>query len=130
MSKALASFNGHKCTALIDLFIEPLLTHLGDKIPTLVSLSRHAAVLDDKLGDMMKAEGDKVMASLSKTQQLPAFLLNHDVTYEGGIHNFPPIPAPVRWVLRQCFGRWNSSWWKFATAGFDGQPRELLFLTH
>jgi|SRR6186713_2615099 len=128
VAKTPANFDGHECTTLMDQFIAPLSTHLADEIPSLVSLSRYCAVLDDKLKGMMKAEGDKVMAAMSKTTQLPAFLLNHDITFEGGIHVFPPIPALVSWTLRQCFGRWNASWWKFSAVGFDGQPRELLFV--
>jgi hypothetical protein len=81
------------------------------------------------LRKLCKEEGDMVMGSLSKTQTLPVFFLNHDVTYEGGLHaDFPPLPAPVRWVLREGFPRWKAEWWKFSTCGYDGRPRELAFL--
>jgi hypothetical protein len=78
---------------------------------------------------MGKVEAEEVMGGLSKTEVLPVLWLNHDVTFEGGIHRgFPPVPAAVRWVLREVCGRWNAEWWKFSTCGFDGRPRELAFL--
>ncbi|KAF2259918.1 hypothetical protein CC78DRAFT_536757 [Lojkania enalia] len=117
-------FDGEKCVALMDAFVAPLSTHLADEIPTLLALSQFGASLD--LKSLSKAEGDKVMGGLSKTAQLPIFFVNHDETFEGGIHSFPPIPPPVKWVLRQC-GRWNADWWKFGSVGFDGFPRELRF---
>jgi len=118
-----SKFSGTKCVALMDEFTVPLAQHLADEIPTLLSLSAYGDKLD--LVAMMKKEGETVMASMSKTEQLPLFLLNHDVTYEGGIHNFPPIPAPVKWALMNVFTRWNPSWWKWATCGYDGRPRGL-----
>lgn len=120
-------FDGNKCVALLDKFLPALGQHLADEIPTLISLSRFG----DKV-DMLKlaeAEGRQVMGGLSKTRELPVFWANHDVDFEEGIHTeFPPVPAPVRWVLREVFGRWNAAWWKFGTCGFDGRPRELAFL--
>lgn len=120
-------FESRRCIELMDAFLIPLATHLADEIPTLLGLSKFGDKLDLKA--LLKAEADKVMAGLSKTEQLPLFFMNHDITYEGGIHaSFPPIPAPVRWVLREVCGRWNADWWKFSSCGFDGRPRELGFL--
>ncbi|KAF2749666.1 hypothetical protein M011DRAFT_475018 [Sporormia fimetaria CBS 119925] len=120
-------YDGDKCVRLLDAFIGPLSSHLNDEISTILQLSKYGDLLDlRKLG---KAEGDKVMGTLNKTTQLPVFFLNHDLTYENGLHaSFPPIPGVVTWVLREGFARWNASWWQFATCGFDGRPRELPFL--
>ncbi|KAF2034083.1 hypothetical protein EK21DRAFT_43314, partial [Setomelanomma holmii] len=82
---------------------------------------------DLDLRKMMKEEGEKVLGSMSKTDLLPVFLLNHDVGFEDGRHNFPPVPPPVRWVLREVCGRWRSEWWKFATCGYDGRVREVRY---
>ena len=120
------TFSGIKCRALMDTFIEPLSTHLAEEIPTLMALSRFGDGFN--LAALLKAEGEKVMGGLSKANQLPMFLINHDAEFEGGIHNFPPVPAPVKWVLFQVFGRWQYDWWKFGTVGYDGKGRELLFL--
>jgi hypothetical protein len=120
-------FDGAKCRQMMDAFVGPLSTHLHDEIPTILSLARFGDKVDLKA--LCKAEGDMVMGSLNKTTVLPVFFCNHDLTYEEGLHaSFPPIPAPVIWVLREGFGRWNRDYWKFATCGFDGRPRELAFL--
>ncbi|KAF2469781.1 uncharacterized protein BDR25DRAFT_370412 [Lindgomyces ingoldianus] len=117
-------FSGEKCVQLMDVFLVPLSIHLVDEIPSLLSLSQFGDSLDLKA--LTQKEADKVMGSMSKTTQLPAFLLNHDVTFEGGVHHFPPIPTPVGWVLRNVFGRVKGDWWRFAACGFDGRPRGLF----
>jgi hemerythrin-like domain-containing protein len=118
-----SKFSAAKCIELMDSFITSLSQHLADEIPTILSLSEYGNALD--LRAMFQREGDQVMKTLSTTKQMPVFLLNHDVTYEGGIHNFPPIPAPVKFVLMQVCARWNRDWWKFATCGYDGKPKSL-----
>lgn len=120
-----SKFSGAKCIELMDSFMAALSEHLADEIPTILSLSEYGSAMD--LKGMLQREADSVMKSLSPTTQMPVFLLNHDVTYEGGIHNFPPIPAPVKFVLMQVCARWNKDWWKFATCGYDGKPKRLLY---
>lgn len=119
-------FSAETCRSMMDSFMPPLAAHLAAEIPTLLSLSRFGDALD--LRGLMQKEGEEVMGGMSKTTQLPLFLVNHDVAFEQGIHNFPPVPPPVRFVLRHVFGRWQSAWWQFATCGFDGMPRELKYL--
>ncbi|KAH7066936.1 hemerythrin HHE cation binding domain-containing protein [Paraphoma chrysanthemicola] len=121
------SFDAAKCVSMMDSFIPSLHAHLVDEIPTLLALSRFPA-LAPILPQKMEEEGKKVMGAMSKTEILPVFLLNHDVGFEGARHNFPPLPPPVKWVLREVCGRWNAAWWQFATCGFDGRAREVKFL--
>jgi hypothetical protein len=121
------SFNSDTCTIMMDAFLPALHSHLCAEIPTLLALSRFPGIAS-QLPAKMEEEGKKVMGAMSKTELLPVFLLNHDVGFEGSRHDFPPLPAPVRWVLREVCGRWNAEWWKFATCGFDGKARELKFL--
>ncbi|KAH7389879.1 hypothetical protein BKA66DRAFT_414180 [Pyrenochaeta sp. MPI-SDFR-AT-0127] len=120
------NFSPDKCRSMMDGFMPPLSAHLAAEIPTLMALSRFGDKVD--LQGLMKKEGEIAMGGMSKTTQLPLFLLNHDTTFESGIHTFPPVPAPVRFLLRSVFGRWQSQWWQFSTCGFDGLPRELKFL--
>lgn len=119
-------FSSARNIQLMDSFIPPLSTHLHDEIPSLLALSRFGDALD--LRALMKQEGDHVMGSMDKKAVLPIFFFNHDVAFEGGVHNFPPLPAPVKWVLVNLFGRWNAAWWKFAACGGDGRARECRFL--
>jgi hypothetical protein len=123
--KEVEQFDASKCRAMMEAFMPPLSEHLADEIPTLLDLRRFP---DLDLRQMMADEGEKIMGSMSKTDLLPLFFVNHDVLFEGGIHNFPPVPAPVKFVLSQVFGRWQSAWWQFATCGLDGKPRELKYL--
>jgi hypothetical protein len=118
-------FRPDMCLSLMDDFIPSLSTHLSDEIATLTSLSRYSGMLD--LRALMKAEAEKTMGGMSKTGVLPVFFLNHDCNFEGGWHNFPEMPAAVRWVLRSLCGRWHGEWWKFSTVTFDGRPRALMF---
>ena len=121
-----ADFESTKCRIMMDGFMTPLSAHLADEIPTLLGLAKFGDGLD--LAGLLNKEGEMVMGGMSKTTQLPLFLLNHDITFEGSIHAFPAVPAPVKFVLRSVMGRWQSSWWQFATCGYDGRPRELKFL--
>lgn len=117
------SFSPSLCKIMLDAFVPALSAHLAAEIPTLLSLAPYGDKID--LLGLMKKDGEKVMGGMSKTTQLPIFLTNHDVTWENGIHDFPPLPPPVRWVLREVAARKKASWWKFSTCGFDGRPREL-----
>ncbi|KAF2492128.1 hypothetical protein BU16DRAFT_551840 [Lophium mytilinum] len=118
-----AAFDAKTMLAIMDTFLEPLTTHLNDEIPTLLALREYGDSLD--LKGIVEKEVEMVMGSLSKTTQLPLFLLNHDVTFEGGIHDFPPIPPPVRWALMRILPLVHPSWWKFASCDSSGMPREL-----
>ncbi|KAF2740761.1 hypothetical protein EJ04DRAFT_424222 [Polyplosphaeria fusca] len=125
LQRGATPYSGNACRELMDAFMDPLSVHLADEIPSLLALAKYGDALP--LRALSQAEGEKVMGALSKTAQLPLFWANHDTSFEGGIHHFPPVPAPVAWVLREVFGRWNADWWKFGTVGFDGMPRELLY---
>lgn len=122
--RPLAEFSGRELRAIIDSFAQPLGQHLHDEIDTLLALAKYGDGLD--LAGIMAHEGKTVMAQLSKTAVLPAFLLNHDVTYEGGLHkSFPPVPKPVRWVLIHICTLWRRAWWKYASCDTNGMPKLL-----
>lgn len=60
---------------------------------------------------------------------VPFFLINVDRTAEGGMwHNWPPMPAPVRWGLVNLAGAAHGGWWRFGSCDADGRPRELYAL--
>ncbi|KAF2194696.1 hypothetical protein K469DRAFT_725927 [Zopfia rhizophila CBS 207.26] len=101
-------FDAERCIELIDSFTGPLPQHLAEEIPTLLSLSKCGDEIDHL--DMIQREGEIVMAGMSKTTQLPDSLMDHDLIFEGGIHTFPPLPSPVKWVLRNVFARVNGDW--------------------
>jgi hypothetical protein len=118
-----SKFEAREMIALMDAFIPSLNTHLNDEIPTLLALGEFGDTLD--LKGIVEKEAEQVIGGLSKTTQLPVFLLNHDVSFEGGIHDFPPIPPPVRWVLMRVFPMVHTNWWKFASCDYAGMPKAL-----
>lgn len=118
-----SKYSGQEMIAIMDEFLEPLSQHLNDEIPTLIALAEYGDKLD--LKGIMDKEAEQVLAHMSKTTQIPVVLLNHDVTFEGGMHNFPPIPGPVRWVLMRVCTMFHSDWWRFATCDTAGKPKPL-----
>lgn len=120
--RPLAQFSGRELRAIIDSFASALDQHLHEEIDTLLSLSEFGDRLD--LEGISAMEAKKVMAGLSMTSCMPSFLLNHDVTYEGGMHaSFPPMPKPVKWVLMHILTMWHWKWWKFASCDTYGVPK-------
>lgn len=119
-----SKFSATEMLAIMDTFLEPLGQHLSDEIPTLLALREFGDKLD--LKGIVEKEAQQVMSSLSITTQMPVFLLNHDVSFEGGIHSkFPPIPPPVKWMMMKVFPLVHGSWWKFATCDSAGMPKAL-----
>lgn len=100
VEKGEREFEAKTCNAMMDKFMPPLAAHLADEIPTLLALRRFGEKLD--LMDLSKKEGEMVMGGLSKTTQLPVFFVNHDVQFEGGWHDFPPVPPPVSVPAMSC----------------------------
>lgn len=123
-----ANFDGQKLRQLIDVFRDPLQTHLEDEIHTLVRLAEFPHL--DIHALMEKAHKD-TLAHMSWAHQrdgLPVLLLNHDMTYEDGMHgSFPPLPAPLSFVFRRVVTFWNAGSWKFTTCDATQRPKELLF---
>ncbi|KAF2864909.1 hypothetical protein BDV95DRAFT_508236 [Massariosphaeria phaeospora] len=83
------------------------------------------SMMEDFMAPLNAQLHEQVRGGLSKTAQLPVFSVNHDATYEGGLHS---CPVPMSWTQRIVFGRRNSEWWKFGTCGFDGRPRASKFM--
>jgi hypothetical protein len=65
------------------------------------------------------------MAKLSKTRIFPAFLMNDDTTYEGGINNFPPIPGFVKWVFMNIISLWHWRWWAWTSCDKSGRLKPV-----
>ncbi|KAL2132263.1 hypothetical protein VTI74DRAFT_4003 [Chaetomium olivicolor] len=102
-------FDGAKVVGMIDAFGPPLMKHLGDEIPTILSLRPHATKLRD-LPKHMDEEGDKAMKELGPSGMVWCFA-NIDMHYENDLWpHWPPAPAPVKALMRSVF------WWIYADA--------------
>jgi hypothetical protein len=126
-SKQPEQFSGQKLNSIIDSFAPKLFLHLNEEIPTLLSLSRFGTTLP--LLDMVNQEALRSPQTLSKTGGVVFFLRNLDLGFEDGRwKNWPPIPAPVWWMIMRSVAKWNKGWWRFASANEMGMGRELYAL--
>jgi len=122
-SRPINEFSGQHLRELIDAFAEPLNQHLHDEIPTLLALEKYSDKLDIKA--LFDKDGEEHMAKLSKTRIFPAFLMNDDTTYEGGINNFPPIPGFVKWVFMNIISLWHWRWWAWTSCDKSGRLKPV-----
>ncbi|KAL2067127.1 hypothetical protein VTL71DRAFT_1551 [Oculimacula yallundae] len=119
-----STFSGTHLNSLIDSFAPSLTTHLADEIPSLLALSRYGTSLP--LLKMINTEGAKSPLKLSKLGGVPFFAQNLDTEFEGGKWSAWPMPVVVRWLIPRTVGKWNASWWRWASCDESGRLRELL----
>ncbi|OAA62133.1 Protein kinase-like domain protein [Cordyceps fumosorosea ARSEF 2679] len=120
---------------IMDSFRAPLEEHLHSEVRTIAALAAHPrAPLEGSdeaaaAAAVFKAWGKKTVMKAGVLDVVPFFLLNLDRTFEDGRWaRWPPMPAPVRWVLANVVGTYHGNWWRFASCSSDGSPRELLAL--
>ena len=116
----------------MDSFRQPFESHFHSEISTIAALSTHPSCPsenspEDVAGRLLfKRWGKGTIGIGDVTDAVPFFLLNLDATFEDGKWaSWPPIPAPIRWGMLNLGCAWNGGWWKFASCGADGRPREL-----
>ncbi len=110
-----AEFEPAEFSRIVDSFAEALVTHLHNEIPALMDLGRFGDVelVAETWYSGVQAEIKKTKASDMVTL-VPMMILSHDLDYEGGLHhNFPPMPAPVRFMFRHLLSLPNRQAWKF-----------------
>ncbi|PBK97647.1 hypothetical protein ARMGADRAFT_921486 [Armillaria gallica] len=107
-----------KFRTLLRSFADGCAQHLLDEIPT---------ITPDKMHQFDRATLDKLIADIEarvkKASLLTVFpftITNHDYSQ---IPRWPPAPAPIMWMVRNIFGRWNQSLWKFSTFDLGGNPQ-------
>lgn len=116
-----ARFSPARLRALIEAFAPALSQHLKDEIETLLALKQYPAL---DLEKVVKEVHARSMKDQSMLVGVPILMLNHDRTYEGGIHGmFPELPAPISWALRKLLPCWHWGWWKYASCDSDQMPR-------
>ena len=112
-------------------FAAPLQVHLAAEIPTLENLRVYA---DNPKLDLMKMAEEAAQNSMGAGMMfttMPALLLNHDRTFEGGFEdNLWPkgIPWAVSWTMRKALTSWYWGWWKFSACDASQMPRELVYM--
>ena len=53
---------------------------------------------------------------------------SRDVTFENGMHTWPPVPFFVPYIVHYYFERRHSGAWRFGPSDTYGKPRKLAFL--
>ncbi|KAI1370085.1 hemerythrin HHE cation binding domain-containing protein [Hypoxylon crocopeplum] len=120
-----AQYDGAELVRLIDAFAPALREHLADEIPTFVALNEWGEKLKG-FHARFALEAQKTELELGILAGAVFLMATHDVEYEGGIHkNFPPIPAPVVWGLRNVAWWAHRDWWAFAPCDRAGKMRPL-----
>lgn len=106
-----SEFDGKKLVDIIHSFGDVLRHHLANKINFLDNLRSFGAKLGPDLARIMVEEGGKAVGSMSMTTELAFFFFNHDVEFEGGIHEpfLEGVPAVVRWGIRHVGSLWHRS---------------------
>lgn len=119
-----SKFSGAHLNSLIDSFAPLLTAHLTAEIPTLLSLSRFGDKID--VEELFDKDGKLAMTIMGKTTGVVFWFLNLDTTFEGGQWaNWPPTPAPIRWVITRLLALPNRAYWKFASCDATGTPKAL-----
>ncbi|KAL1966602.1 hypothetical protein VTN77DRAFT_4013 [Rasamsonia byssochlamydoides] len=129
------TFDGAKLVSIMDSFAEQFRHHFHSEIATIASWADIPLEGSDNkrgqdIGPIFAKWGKSTMMRTGGlTDVVPFLFLNFDRTAEEGLWaNWPPMPAPIRWMLVNVGGTWNARWWRFASCGYDGKPRKLYAL--
>ena len=142
-------YSATKIKALIDSFIEPLMKHLSDEIPTLMALQKSEKGQKDILHIheeyevLVQKDIDKVSCLWNRWFALlpwpmrradecfdqfkiaPYTLVNTDKTFEKGEHPFPVMSPVVPYLVKYIMARKYSGAWKFGCTDYFGKPTTL-----
>ncbi|KAJ6781574.1 hypothetical protein PWT90_01569 [Aphanocladium album] len=120
---------------IMDSFREPFGNHLQSEVSTIADLAKHPKAPAESSEEaaaaalVFKTWGKKTVTKAGMVDVVPFFFLNLDRTFENGRWaNWPPMPAPIRWILTNVVGTYYGNWWRFASCSSNGSPRELLAL--
>ncbi len=117
-------YDGSRVIAIIDDFAPPLLQHLADEIPTILSLRPYADKLAG-LPQLFQEEADKVGKAVGLSGII-WFCANLDSQYENGRwQNWPPAPAHVKFLMRCVFWWTNADARKFGAVDRTGHMKPL-----
>jgi len=130
-----SALSGSKLRSIMSGFSEAFENHFHSEISTISSFGEHPSCPKEGTPEAetaalnFKTWGKTTVSKAGMTDVVPFFLMNLDKTYEEGMWaNWPPMPAPIRWGMINLAGSWHGGWWKFASCGSDGMPRELYAL--
>jgi hypothetical protein len=121
-------FSSTSLLEIMDSFSELLYTHLTEELDAIVNLSRFST--PEKPIDIVAIAlkvGKQTVTLDFALNTLPCFMLNMEtVEFEDGMWGgFPPINAPVRFILMRVLPLWHRSVWRFASCGGNRARKQL-----
>jgi hypothetical protein len=127
-----SDFSGPKLLEIMASFQTPFEEHMRSEISTIAQLAQHPRTPKEGSAEEEatralydRVEGMSLMKS-GITDVMPFFLFNFDREYEDRLWaSWPPIPAPVRWVLMGMARVLHPGWWKFASCDAAGRRVEF-----
>jgi hemerythrin-like domain-containing protein len=122
-------YSGAKVVELVDSFGEILVQHLEDEIQTLLGLRKYGEAKMAKLMQVVAEEAQKGMKEVG-TAGLVWVWANIDLEFEDGRWtDWPPAPAPVKFVVSQVLWRMYGGMAKFGAVDRRGKMRPLYALS-
>lgn len=116
---------GPELCEIIESFGTILVSHLNEEIGTLLSLRAWDEKLD--IYRIIEIEGEQAMKDCSLLGTVEFFWHNLDAGYEDGIHkDFPPAPAPLKFMLKNVLWYPNRRMWRFSSCTSAMKPRPKL----
>ncbi|KAK8143300.1 hypothetical protein G3M48_007454 [Beauveria asiatica] len=135
LSASSSRLSADELLRIMDSFRAPLGDHLHSEVQTIAALAAHPKAPAEGSEEaaaaalVFKTWGKKTVTKAGLLDVVPFFFLNLDRTFEGGRWaHWPPMPGPIRWILTNVVGTYYGNWWRFASCGADGSPRELFAL--
>ena len=122
------TFSGTRLLEIMDSFSTPLYTHLTEELDAIVNLARYST--PEKPIDLVEIAlrvGKQTVTLDFALNCMPCFMLNMEtVEFEGGAwHGFPPVPAPVRFIIMKVIPLWRRSVWRFASCDSNRARKHL-----
>ncbi|KAF2460589.1 hypothetical protein BDY21DRAFT_280578 [Lineolata rhizophorae] len=122
-----AEFSGAKLLEIMAKFQDDFNHHFHSEISTIAKMAEVPRPDGaPNPAPIFARWGKKSIMGASVTDGVPFLFLNFDRSFEDGTWAaWPPMPAPIRWMLPRMGSSWHWGWWKFASCDVNGMPREL-----
>lgn len=119
-----AAYKSDDLVAIMDSFVPALMHHLTAEIDSILGMQKYDS---DKILKTFHDGVKAASAEATKDEQFPFIFSCNDVTFEGGKHDFPPVPWIVNFVVKWWFGRKHQGAWRFSPSDMYGRPKAPVF---
>ena len=123
-----SEFNANKLIDIMVSFSKPLYDHLAAEPDSIVALRRFSTPENPiDIVALAQETGKKVVTFDYAMNCLPMFMLNMEVEeFEDGMWRvFPPVAAPVLFIMTKVIPLWRRSQWRFAACDGERKRKRL-----